>query len=429
MDYSGYDYAAYTAASGQAGITGDPATDAAAPPSRSTPAAAAYFAAASLAAAGAYKPQTQEEFDLYKEAQKKAWQLYFETAKAQIKNPFAPQSEGSDQNGNNNGSLNGGAVVPKKKVIFDPLKLKKESTISANGANATESNTSAIIGSLTDEINGNQSAVISVEKESHEPVDDNANIVQQSVDTEISNQSASDPNQSVCDPNLTPSDSVASAPHAIVQTDPTPISIQEHQQNQQNDGQTVSATAPKLKLVLKPSTESRLKAPQALTADQEAIALYDARIEAEQRALEAYVKEQMQAIARCERNIVNRQETCAMRVKVLQEQREAERVRREEEAEKRQKELERLVDIEKAEKAARDAAEIAAAVVAATSKVEAEAFVASSEYNGRSSGVTADSGNNSIISAELQSVALKSRVFSDDEEVESQTAERPRRKT
>ncbi|KAJ3394156.1 hypothetical protein HDU80_010592, partial [Chytriomyces hyalinus] len=84
-----------------------------------------------------------------------------------------------------------------------------------------------------------------------------------------------------------------------------------------------------LKLVLKPTTELRLKEPVVLSADEQALSEFDKRIEAEEDAFQAFVEEQNRAIDRIQVLIEARRGQCEQRVILLQQAKEEERERRE----------------------------------------------------------------------------------------------------
>ncbi|KAJ3261083.1 hypothetical protein HDU77_001066 [Chytriomyces hyalinus] len=240
------------------------------------------------------KEQYSEE---YKERHRLAWAQYYQTAKAAIVNPFAPtipvptESNSQPQNATNK-------PTQKKRIVFDPSKPKKPDPVRQqispavdNDTVNTDSNTApttndCVSDSFSDR-NGPRDGVTVLDRRD----------LKENDRTEGNHNTSAAVQQRVA------------SVEPVESAEPRPSNI--------------------LKLVLKPTTELRLKEPVVLSADEQALSEFDKRIEAEEGAFQAFVEEQNRAIDRIQVLIEARRGQCEQRVILLQQAKEEERERRE----------------------------------------------------------------------------------------------------
>ncbi|KAI9348501.1 hypothetical protein BDR26DRAFT_853354 [Obelidium mucronatum] len=353
MDYSGFEaYASSYAAAGHGTLTRDdyarlwlsaqkPAPTTAAPPAY----VQAYYSSAS-ANSGIPVGLTKDEIVLYKEAQKKAWQEYRTLANAHLKNPFAEAAGPST------------AEKPvKQKVVYDPFKAKKvlSSAESAAASAASKPNPHdplTPISSKTDIVTEAPSSIPTppppppplplTSLASSVSVSNPASLVEIGEPMHKENNVSTQPAAA----NVITSSDQAHVNPSSNSHQQLEKQYQREEQQQEPSTTTPTATTNKFKLVLKPSTESKLNAPVALTKDQEILAQYDARIEAENAALAAFLVEQEKIRERVAKAIESRTKQCMARVQALTEARELERTRQEERRIAEEAELKRKLEEE-----------------------------------------------------------------------------------
>ncbi|KAI8616731.1 hypothetical protein BC830DRAFT_1116933 [Chytriomyces sp. MP71] len=261
---------------------------------------------------------TGEQLRAFKAYHLSAWNSYLEYNKTQIRNPFLEKKEAPESGPS--------LVAQKKKVVYDPftaLKNKNASTVTTVTLASHEANVTVSVDnnspSLLSEValqaeSHNQNVEVAHMNDAVQVVASDGNALCEGRDGIVKDPSAN--KHSTPPPDNFTTDITTATSDAIISPPATEIAQQQAQRNT-------------LKLVLKPTTESRLKIPAALSADEEAIAAFDARIEAEEKALEAFLGEQARAMERIQRAIENRQKQCEMRVQTLKLAREEERERRE----------------------------------------------------------------------------------------------------
>ncbi|KAJ3031465.1 UNVERIFIED_CONTAM: hypothetical protein HDU68_003796 [Siphonaria sp. JEL0065] len=380
MDYSGYEaYAKTYAAAGHGTLTHEDyyklwiaaqQQPVASVPKAAPPPPASYVQAyysSSSANSGIPVGLTKEEIVVYKEAQKKAWNEYFATAKSMIKNPFAEAAGPKEEK------------PVKPLVIYDPVKAKKEA---AAAAAAVSSTTSVATSSSSDITNTKKPPPppppkAATASSTLESLSNSQQNIPQPPPAPQTNATQSEPSTETSIPAPPPQ-----PPNDVQQNDqqeptkpeiPQPSPEQSHQQQytqlqheqSQSDPQQQSQSqqgSNKLKILLKPSTETKLRVPVNLSKDQEILAQYDTRIEAEERALQAFLVEQEKIRERVAKAIETRTRQCEQRVQALKEARDLEkerqdmrRVKEEEELRKRLKEEEELERLEKVRREREDA--------------------------------------------------------------------------
>ncbi|KAI8832639.1 hypothetical protein BJ741DRAFT_651083 [Chytriomyces cf. hyalinus JEL632] len=259
-----------------------------------------YYLATATAGTDQLEQNKEQYSEEYKERHRLAWAQYYQTAKAAIVNPFAPpipvptESNSQPQNATNKPML-------KKRIVFDPSKPKKPDPVRQqqvsppavdNHTVNTDSNTApttndCVSDSFSDRNGALEGGVTVLDRRDMNPSDP----------VEVNHNISAAVQQRV--PLVEPVESAESRPSNI------------------------------LKLVLKPTTELRLKEPVVLSADEQALSEFDKRIEAEESALQAFVEEHNRAMDRILVLIEARRGQCEQRVILLQQAKEEERERRE----------------------------------------------------------------------------------------------------
>ncbi|KAJ3070362.1 hypothetical protein HDU98_006607 [Podochytrium sp. JEL0797] len=245
--------------------------------------AKAYYSSAS-AASGIPPGLTPDQIAAYKEAQQLAWMQYNESAKSMIRNPFTeppkPQPE---------------SAPAKKKVIFDPVKAKRDAAAAAAAGAASQQ--------------PQQPPVARKIPPPPPPPLKSSIATDTSANSEPNPSTVVDSIPSTANPDPTPS--IASLP---VQPPPAPTPPTD----------TPTPTN-KLVLVLNPSTTTRLSHPTTLSPSALTLASYDSRIEAEERAVALFLADQQAILDRVAKAMQLRKEQGDQRVRALREAREVAR--------------------------------------------------------------------------------------------------------
>ncbi|KAJ3224863.1 hypothetical protein HDU81_008281 [Chytriomyces hyalinus] len=271
-----------------------------------------------LAAANTEQHSKEQYSEEYKERHRLAWAhprpvllflICFDavtppSAKAAIVNPFAPPIPVPTES-NSQPQTTSTKPTQKKKIIFDPSKPKKMDPVRQE-VSPPPPPAAAAAAAVDNHI---------VNTDSNTAPTTNDCVSDSSADCNVNG---------LAQPDLTPPDGVESNCNNSCE----PV-VQERVASVEPMDAVEHRPSNILKLVLKPTTELRLKEPIILSADEQALSEFDRRIEAEENALQTFIEEQNRAIDRIQVLIEARRGQCEQRVGLLRQAKEEERERRE----------------------------------------------------------------------------------------------------